>query len=415
MKVAAAVQDKSPWFYGWNIVGVGFLSQLFAVGLSSGSFSVFVLPLEQELNASRFGVTLVHSFLFLGMVVLAPLVQVLIRKTSLRICLAFGIASLSLGLLLMAQVSTVVQVIAIYGILIAAGTTFAGTIPCSTLVVNWFSKLRGRAMGVSTVGASMGSFLVPPLAAFLILQSGWREAYVTMALVCALAMLPLIWLIIVARPENVGLHPDGSAQAVEQSGSGQVPSQALTTSQILAHPAYWTVAILVGLGITLQKGVLVNLVPLAVENGHQTMQGAYLVSVLTASMVAGKVFIGTAADRIRSYTLLCVSLLLCALGVAAMALSPLYAPMLVGSILIGVGSGGFFPLLGIVIGENFPRQMFAKVMGLLMPAIYLITIPGAPLAGYLYDRSGSYDLALWVFTVTLTITALGAVVIQKKR
>lgn len=413
MKVATAAQDRLPWFYGWNIVGVGFLAQLFAVGLSSGIFSVFILPLERELGTSRFGITLVHSFLFLGMVLLAPLVQVLIRKTSLRTCLVLGISALCLGLLLMSQASAVAQVIAIYGILIAAGTTFAGAIPCSTLVVNWFSRLRGRAMGVSTVGASMGSFLAPPVAAFLIAQHGWRETYVILALVCAAVVLPAILVVIRSRPEDIGLHPDGDARPPDEPAQGP-SSQLLTTGQILTHRVYWIIALLAGLGITIQKGVLVNLVPIAIEGGYQTMQGAYLVSTLTVCMIAGKIFIGAAADRVGSYTLFFVALLLCAIGVAVIALSTQYALMLMGSILLGVGSGGFFPLLGIIIGANFSRAMFAKVMGLLMPAIYLITIPGAPLAGYLYDQTGSYRLAMWVFAAILAATATGALLVQRK-
>ncbi|MFA5629929.1 MAG: MFS transporter [Porticoccaceae bacterium] len=407
---------KPPWFHGWNIVAVGFLAQMFAVGLSSGSFSVFVLPLERDLGASRFGVTLIHSFLFLGMVLLAPLVQVLISKTSLKICMLVGICSLCLGLSLMSTSNSLYQVIAIYALLIAAGTTFAGTIPSSTLVVNWFSRLRGRAMGISTVGASLGGFLAPPVAALLILHLGWRHACLVLALACALLMLPLIWRVIDTSPQARGLYPDG-ATAPEQQAQHHAPGamKPLTAAQILSQRTYWIVACLTGLGITIQKGVLVNLVPLAVESGHTAMAGAYLVSALTASMVVGKIVIGAAADRIESFRLFFAALLLCAIGVCAIAIWPGYFVLMAGSVLLGVGSGGFFPLLGLVIGEHFPRAMFAKVMGLLMPAIYLITIPGAPLAGYLYDRTGSYQIALWVYAAILAMTAVGALMVQKKR
>jgi len=407
---------KTPWFHGWNIVAVGFLVQMFAVGLSSGSFSVFVLPLERDLGASRFGVTLIHSFLFLGMVLLAPLVQILISKTSLKICMLVGVSSLCLGLSLMSAANSLYQVVGIYALLIAAGTTFAGTIPSSTLVVNWFTRLRGRAMGISTVGASLGSFLAPPVAAFLIFHLGWREACLVLALVCALVALPLIWWIIDTHPQARGLYPDGDLTPSQQPHQGDGSAQqTLSVAQILKRPTYWIVACLTGLGITIQKGVLVNLVPLAVESGHTAMTGAYLVSALTASMVIGKLGIGAAADRIAPYRLFFAALLLCAIGVTVIALRPEYGTLMLGSILLGIGSGGFFPLLGLVIGQQFSRAMFPKVMGLLMPAIYLITIPGAPVAGYLYDRTGSYQMALWVYAAILAVTAVGALIVQEKR
>ncbi len=55
------------------------------------------------------------------------------------------------------------------------------------------------------------------------------------------------------------------------------------------------------------------------------------------------------------------------------------------------------PLWGTLIGACFGRRSFGRVMGLMSPMLLPIQILGVPFAGYVFDRYGTYDLALTVF------------------
>ena len=59
--------------------------------------------------------------------------------------------------------------------------------------------------------------------------------------------------------------------------------------------------------------------------------------------------------------------------------------------------GGMVPLWGAVVGAVFGRSRFGRVMGLMRPVMLPIQTIGVPLAGYLYDREGSYNTAFLIF------------------
>ena len=68
------------WFHGWNVVGTAFLSQGFAIGLSTSTYGVYVLPMGADLNASRFQATLGYALLMAGLSVTAPIAGRLIDQ-----------------------------------------------------------------------------------------------------------------------------------------------------------------------------------------------------------------------------------------------------------------------------------------------------------------------------------------------
>ncbi len=56
---------------------------------------------------------------------------------------------------------------------IALGYVFGGPLPCQVLISRWFTKNRGKAMGIAYLGIGTGGFLVPRIAAGLEHQMGW--------------------------------------------------------------------------------------------------------------------------------------------------------------------------------------------------------------------------------------------------
>jgi MFS family permease len=410
---AGLLAGGGPWFHGWNVLAAGFTSLAFGVGLTSGCFAVFVLPLETSLHAKRYEIQLAVSALFYGMVVLAPLVPLLIRRTSIRFCLLTGITALSAGLMLLSLAQSAMHVVVVYALLMAGGTTFAGMIPCSALAVNWFARRRGRAVGMATMGASVGGFVSPLAVGYLVTWLGWRDACQVLSLMTLVLLVPAIVLVVADKPEQRGLFPDGDGAPAAPVAALNTASAALPLAQILQNPTFWLAAIGMGLGSMAYKGFLMNLVPLAVGRGIEQQQAFQLISVLTLFLIPVKPIIGAASEKIRASTMMALVMLLSATGFLLVAVSQELWALIVGAVMVGFGSGGHAPLIGIIIGANFPRAVFSRVMGWVMPVVYLLTAPGAVIAGFAYDTYGSYLAALLGFAAALLLV-MAAVLLGRK-
>ena len=393
------------WFHGWNVVGTAFLSQGFAIGLSTSTYGVYVLPIGADLDASRFQTTLGYALLMAGLSVTAPIAGRLIERGSIRVIMIAGMVLLASGLVLLSVANHIAQIILIYATFIAVGATLAGALPASTLVVNWFDARRGRALGISTVGASAGGLVLPPVAANLIEQMGWRASCQVLAVAAVLIAVPLIYWAVSNRPEDRSLVADGLQRTREPQTQRPIASS-VGVPDILRSPAFWAVAVAAGAGNCVTSGLLVNIVPLAVDHGYEHTRSAYLISIFTVGLVAGKLLIGAASDRFRTATLWQLSLGLAALGVLLVANVTSLSGLAVACAIAGLGSGGYYPLIGMSIADSFPRPAFGRVMGLVLPVLYLIALPGAPLAGLVFDRAGSYVPAMWAFAGTLAVGAM---------
>ncbi len=79
---------------------------------------------------------------------------------------------------------------------------------------------------------------------------------------------------------------------------------------------------------------------------------------------------------------------------------------LAAAILFGFGMGAAVPLQSTTTAASFGPKAFARASGLLRPFMLPLHAGGAPFAGYLYDRTGSYALAFTVFAVCYFFAAL---------
>jgi len=64
------------------------------------------------------------------------------------------------------------------------------------------------------------------------------------------------------------------------------------------------------------------------------------------------------------------------------------------------------PVWGALLAKVFGLLDYGRVMGLMNPVLMLFTLVAPPLAGYLHDRTGSYDAAFIGFAVPLVAVIL---------
>ena len=74
-------------------------------------------------------------------------------------------------------------------------------------VSNWFVARRAFATSVVTVAQMAGLVAMPLIAQLAMLQHGWRGGWLAIGLVTLLIGFLPVWLLMVRRPEDMGLHP----------------------------------------------------------------------------------------------------------------------------------------------------------------------------------------------------------------
>ncbi|MEI3231217.1 MAG: MFS transporter [Gordonibacter pamelaeae] len=82
----------------------------------------------------------------------------------------------------------------------------------SVIISNWFTLKRGLAVSIALSGSGMGGMVLSTATSAMIEASGWRAAFLLLAVVCLVAGLPLAALTFRTRPSDKGLEPYGAGR-----------------------------------------------------------------------------------------------------------------------------------------------------------------------------------------------------------
>lgn len=394
-------------FQGWTIVAV--CAVLLGLGMGSTQYltGVFAVPLAQAFGTTRAAVLLATaSAMSIAGGIASPLVGMWLRRVSLRLALLMAIGSMGLGFVLLSFATAVWHLQGIYAVLLAFGTTTIN-LSANALVATWFVARRARALGFAAIGISAFGFLLPPLAAYIAAELGWRSAYRLLG-AAMLAVLPVAAMLLVDRPESRGLHPDGAALPV---AAGATVAQAhWTLRDVARHSSFWPIVLPVGFCLALSVALLSNIVPLAIDSGADPARAAWLASVVALSAVAGKLGFGWVADdvgqrmMVRVPALLAVVACLLLLGVDGGD----HARLIAAAVSLGLAFGAATPAWAALVAANYGAAGFSLAMGLMTPVVSLLLAACVPLAAFVHDRTGSYDGAWLLLAGLMTVLALPA-------
>jgi predicted MFS family arabinose efflux permease len=301
-----------PAFFGWRVLGATLVSQALQSGLLIYGFGLIILPFQAEFGANR--QTLMYATVLLSLFsnVLSPLVGPLVDKTDIRRLMLLGVWLLAAGFAALSQVRATWQVLLIFALLMPAANLLLGQMTASALVTRWFEQLRGRALGLSAIGTSIGGLAIPPLLAVLAEAFGWRQAYALVAAIILLLGWPIVQWLIIDRPGQIGQRPDG--RDVDRVMRPDEMQSRWTTAAVLRAPQFWQIGIVIGLVMAVYMAFLSNIVPHATDQGIAPTRAAGLVSLLALLSIAGKLAFGQLADRIDLRYTLCAAMALMAVG-----------------------------------------------------------------------------------------------------
>ena len=384
------------------MVAVAFFVDFVAVGFFFYSYSVFFKAIEAEFGGSRLGVSLGITVTQVAGAFMAPFIGRALDRYPLKNVQATGATVMGIGFLLLGQVASELQFYLVLGLFIGFGAGAMGQLSTSKLVTNWFVRRRGTALGIAATGISASGVVMPALSAWIIGTYGWREGFSIYGLITLVLVVPLVLRVVISRPEDIGLLPDG-ALAGSPAPASIAPR---ATRDFIKDPKFFVLVIIIGLLFCVQSATLVHMVPRVSDSGVSLVAASAVASITAALGVFGKLIYGGLVDRWDVRYALWLAIGFQFAGHLVMLFAPGYTVFAVGAALFGFGMGGVVPMQSAIVSAAFGREAFGRVLGAMRPPMVAIQIAGPPLAGWVFDRTGNYDQAFIGFLGLYAVAAL---------
>lgn len=413
-------QKRPRVFYGWWIVGACFLISLYTAGVVFFGFTAAFEPMANEFGWSYAQISLAASLRGLETGLLAPLIGYLTDRWGPRKLLFGGIAITGFGLLLFSRVTSLGM---FYGafVLIAIGTgTCSGTLFLTT-VVSWFRRNVAIATGITTSGFALGGLLVP-LVALLIDTFGWRVSMIYLGLGMWIVGLPLS-LIVRHKPEKYGYLPDGDQGKIAVAGRTSTSAQGtevnINARQALRTRVFWHISLALLLQSLALNAVVVHVMPYLSTIGVNRAFASLVASAVPITSICGRLGFGWWGDRANKLRLMAIALTLTTLGLLFFGSSAFGGLWLLLPFIIcfGLGWGGSVTIRVALLREYFGRSSFGTIHGFTIGVMMFGNIMGPPIAGWVFDTWGSYQIIWFIFAgltmVSIAIIATTPPVIKK--
>ncbi|OAQ67584.2 monocarboxylate transporter [Pochonia chlamydosporia 170] len=381
---------------GWPVVTAG--SAIFFVYLGLVySYGIVQLHLSEAHLAS------VSTLSFIGSVgaAMSPLTGMIVARviklTGYRVTALMGSILLGLGEFTAGwSTKSVPAMFVTQGFVFGIGSALL-FLPAATVPSLWFKRKRGLATGIVFGGAGIGSAVISLSLEKLIGVVGLESALKILGAAAWAICIPASYFL---------KAPAGRGRAVS------------SIQWRLFRSIKFNMMLVMGAIATFPLFVPPFLLPLYVANiGLSGQAGAGILACWNLASALGRIGMGFGADAfLGPVNSLLVSLTI--IGVSALALWPFASSLgllIFFAILNGMGSGGFFSLMPVVVGAVFGDSQLANVMSMLTTSWTFGYFMGSPIAGYLLDAYGGTEAGLAAFRPTffyagsLTLASAGLI------
>lgn len=399
---------RLPFFYGWVIVAVTFVC--FAVGYATWhSFSIFYVAILEEFGWSRAATAATFSVFTLVYGFYSPVAGGLIDRFGPRRVLPLGAIVLGTGLLLTTRLSTLWEFYLLFGVVAAAGLSSFGSVPAFTVLNGWFVRRRGLAGGLATAGIGVGTLLLVPFLQSVILNYGWRTAYVVLA-IGTMTIIPVLAVVFQRhKPEELGLRPDGDAEdaGIEAGGVGKAQPEALVVDKEWAArewtlrsaartSRFWLISLARGLEMVALNVMLTHQAAFFVDIGVDRLVVASVVGTVGIVGSCGKILWGAISDRLGRELAYTMAFTAGTLGIGIILQTHSGSPPILFygyGVVYGLCYGASAVLTPVLSADVFHGRRYGSILGGIYMVGNLGSAAGAFLGGYVFDITGSYSLA----------------------
>lgn len=410
---------KKGMYYGWYVVAALFFASFLAIGSRSG-FGVFVKTWEEDWGVTTAAISLAAAIGWLANGFSQPLVGWLTDKYGGRPVLVISLAAMAIATIGVATVSNVFGLIVLYGFVISFAS--GGVSPATTgvVVARWFDRKRGTAMSILIAGGSAGGLIVVPFLSYVLIEYGWRTAWVVTGGLALGLGIPLLLLVVRSKPSDMGLHIDGEAPTKDADGNDEItvrpvgPKFVEQWKDALNSKPIWQLSFAYFVcGIT-TASISVHFVRWAVSEDISTGTAAFAFGLLSAINAAGVLVVGMLSDRWQRKNLLGAVYLVRGLAFISLIVVPGPQAIWAFAVIGGMSWLATVPLTASLTADVYGVRNLGTLFGLANMSHQLGGAGAVMLFGWAFTELGSYDLAFAIGAATLLAAGLVSLSIREK-
>lgn len=385
----------------YGLVALAFLHIGVGRGLH-GTFGVFFVAMLDTFGWSRAATAGAISLAIIFEGACLPWVGGLIDRFGGRKTLISGGLVLAVGLGFASTISSMWQLYFWVGIVSALGIALIGMVPHVAILSREFPRRRGTALGIAWAGGGVGIVLLVPVTQLMISNWGWPVAYVGLAAITGLLVIPPVLLFLPRSPKTA------SAEVAHSITSAEKPKDTdWTVKQALTNPAFWLLFIARTLASMGNQVIVTHTIAHAIDVGYGKVFAASIFGLMGVISIFGRIGFGYLADVMNRQLVFTLVQVISALGIwALLAMHDNSMPWLlyIYAICYGMGQGSRALVLSAISADIFHGKHFGAIFGYFTFSIGLGGAIGAWLGGYLFDVTRSYAVPFWVSLACLMVS-----------
>ena len=371
------------------------------------AIGLFIEPMSSSLNWSVASISVGIALRQIAGTIVGPLLGPRIDKTEPKKLFFISTFITGISTIVLGFITNVWVFYMVYGVIGAIAITGISNLVTGTVISKWFIKSRGRALGFSDLGSSVGVIILIPVINIIITSHSWELAWISLGLLHLIIMTPVAFLM-KRQPEDYGLLPDNEISVEHDLITNDSKSDTVvwTAKEAIKTYQFWIIILAFGLSNISVMAILTHQINHIVHQGFSSTQAALIISLWAIFAGFARVLFGFLLERISVRYLSFIVMIGSALGTYFLLIGNSLELLYCFAIIYGLFRGAIVLMSIIIWADYYGRTNLGAIRGLTTPFNIISLSIGPVAAGYFYDQLGSYDMIFSVFIVLYVISGV---------
>ena len=381
--------EKNTYFhYAWCIVIGGFIIMALLHSMIHTCFSLFLPAVTDYMHISNTAFSGCSSIVAIASMLVAPKMGKYMQnshqfKSIMTICIiGTGLSYASYGF------ATSIIHMYISGFCLGIFSCGATILPITIILVRWFHKNTGLAIGITLSGSGIGGSIISPFLTDFISTYGWRRSFILFGILMIVIEVPVAYFMMIPNPEDIGYKPYG----MTSDRASASPLKNLPFQDLKKHTFFYIYLIGIFCICVAGYGSLGYLSASLTENYGPSMAYA-IIPFFLFLLTPAKIFLGWLYDHIRTEICTIYVSFTFATAFILLQISNNESLMWIMAIFFSLGISAGTVIPSFITYDFFDSDDFGSLFGFVYAVCMGAMAVGNPLLAAIYDLTNSYDLA----------------------